>query len=253
MPSLEAWKIIVISGLIFIAGVVDSIAGGGGLISLSTYYAFGFPPVYVLGNNKFGSTFGTLSAIRVYVKNRNYELKSAMASASFALLGSVIGARISLYCSDYYFRHFLLFALVVIGFLTLKEKNLHVGKRKQGAALYLLSSIIGLFSGMYDGFFGPGTGMFLTLAFTSVLGLEPLEACGNVKIVNFSSNIAALCVYVAGGNIIYSLGICCALSSILGNYVGAKIATKGGGRVVRHFVFIVLILLFVNVLMSIVK
>ena len=250
MISLSFLQLSILVVLIFFAGFVDSVAGGGGLISLASYSYFGLPPVIALGNNKFGPTFGTAFAMYSYIKAGLVIWKSALFSALFALLGSLIGASLALHYSDYYFRYMMLILLPVIGFFILRKKELYKGKRRSGKAEIIIASLIGALIGTYDGFFGPGTGMFLTLAFSALLGYDTLNSCANTKVINFSSNVAALVTFILNGTIIYSIGIPCAIASILGNSAGAHYAIKGGGKAVRPMVLFVLLLLMINIISS---
>lgn len=250
MIELSLIQLIVLVVLIFLAGVVDSIAGGGGLISLGSYTLMGLPPVYALGNNKFGSTFGTAFAMASYIKAGCVIWKSALSSAVSALIGSLIGAQLALRYSDYYFRYMMILLVPVIGIMIMRKKELYRGPLREGLPAISIAALTGLVVGCYDGFFGPGTGMFLTLAFSAFLGYDTLSCCGNTKIVNFSSNIAALVTFILNGTIIYSIGIPCAVASILGNTTGAQIAIRGGGKAVRPMVLVVLLLLLVNIVSS---
>lgn len=250
MIELSLLQMSVLVLLVFLAGVVDSIAGGGGLISLGSYSLMGLPPVYALGNNKFGSTFGTAFAMVSYVRAGCVIWKSALSSAVSALVGSLVGAQLALRYSDYYFRYMMLLLVPVIGFMILRKKEIYRGPLREGLPAVAIASVTGLAVGCYDGFFGPGTGMFLTLAFSAFLGYSTLSCCGNTKIVNFSSNVAALITFILNGTIIYSIGIPCAIASILGNTVGARIAIRGGGKAVRPMVLVVLLLLLINIISS---
>ncbi len=250
MIDLALWQYALLFFLIFIAGFIDSIAGGGGLVSLASYYAMGLPPVYALGNNKFASTFGTLSATWEYMKNRSIFYPAALTAAGFSFAGSLLGANIALRFSDYYFRYLMLILVPVIAFLTLRKKELFIGSRKEGKSLLIIAAATGFAIGIYDGFFGPGTGTFLTLAFTALMGFDVLTACGNTKLVNLCSNIAALVTFILNGNIIYSIGIPCVVASILGNLTGAHVSIKGGGRIVKPILIVALILLMGNIIYS---
>lgn len=247
---MEVYKIAILSALVFLAGIIDSISGGGGLISLSAYSFMGLPPIYALGTNKFGSTFGTAFALGEYVSKHDVLWRLAISSAVSSFLGSLIGARMAIIWSNYYFRYLLLLILPVTAIMLLKSKTIYRGKERCGIPAYAIAIAIGLAVGIYDGFFGPGTGMFLTLGFSAFLGLDILKACGNAKLVNFSSNVAALITYIIHGNIYYYIGIPCAIASILGNTIGANLATREGIKVVRPMVILVLFLLMANLISS---
>lgn len=250
MLNLEIWQYALLFFLIFLAGFVDSIAGGGGLISLPAYYALGLPPIYALGNNKFSSTFGGAIAFYEYQKNGNVIWRLALTGAAFSIIGSAVGSQIALRFSDVYLKYLLVFVIPVLAIVTLKKKNLKATRNISTSHKIILTAVIGLVVGCYDGFFGPGTGMFLTIAFTTIVGLDTLDACGNTKLMNFSSNIAAFTTFVINGNIYYSIGIPCMLCSIIGNMIGAKLAIKGGDRIVRPVLIAVLVLLLGNILIS---
>lgn len=231
--------------LIFTAGLVDSIAGGGGLISLAAYSVFGLPPHMALGTNKFSSSFGTTIAAARYVRAKDVVWKTAVAAALFSGIGSILGARLVLILEPRVVSLLMLVLTPALAVFVLVNKNLGKTAREVPPARALgMAVLLGLVVGCYDGFFGPGTGMFLTLGFTVLVGLEITQACGNTKIVNLASNIGALAVFIINGQVDYAVAIPCALASIAGNYVGAGLAIKNGAKVVRPFFIIVLALLF---------
>lgn len=250
MVTLSYLQYFMLFSLVFLAGFIDSIAGGGGLISLPAYYAVGLPPIYVLGNNKFSSTFGGGFALYEYAKKGHIVWRLAALGAVCAIIGSAIGAQIALRFSDYYLKYLLICVIPVIAVITLKKKNLKSERSLSNTQMLVITAILGLVIGCYDGFFGPGTGMFLTLGFTILVGLDTLDACGNTKLMNFSSNVAALVTFMINGNVYYKIGIPCLIFSITGNKLGAKMAIKGGDKVVRPILVVVLILLLGNILMS---
>ncbi len=250
MISLSPLQYAVLFFLVFLAGFIDSIAGGGGLISLPAYYAVGLPPIYVLGNNKFSSTFGGALALYEYGRKGHIVWRLALIGAACAMIGSAIGAQIALRFSDYYLKYLLVCVIPVIAVITLKKKSLKSEKRLSDTKTMVITALLGLFIGCYDGFFGPGTGMFLTLGFTLLVGLDTLDACGNTKLMNFSSNVAALVTFMVNGNVYYRIGIPCLIFSMTGNKLGAMMAIKGGDRVVRPLLVVVLFLLLGNILLS---
>ncbi len=233
--------------LIFLAGFVDSIAGGGGLVSLSAYYAYGLDPITALSNNKFSSTCGTLFSVMNYARNRSIIISSVIPGAIAALIGSFIGSYFAILFSDYYFRIFLIIMIPLVTLLTLKkkgeERERRFEKRKERIIIFSFSLLIG----MYDGFFGPGTGMFLTLAF-SFIGFKMLESAASSRVINFSSNVVALAVFLFNGSVDVELGIPCALCSIAGNTLGSTLAIRLDSRIIRPMLIVVLILLYVEVL-----
>ena len=245
---IDGSVLLLILPLIFLAGFIDSIAGGGGLISLASYYAAGIPGVAVLGTNKFSSTFGTLVSVLAYGRNGSIRWPLAAAASAFTIIGSHIGARLALACSDRILSYLLLIALPFLTLLVLLPRRTRPSWIS-GKALYSLSSVLALLTGLYDGFFGPGTGMFLTIGF-SYLGFSLLESAGITKVINAASNISALVTFIASGSVIYWIGIPAALFSILGNALGSRFAIKHGDRAIKPLLIAVIAILYADIIMT---
>jgi len=244
-------KILTITVLTFIAGFVDSIAGGGGLISLPSYLLVGLPSHAALGTNKFSSTAGTFTATVRFVKNKQIHLRSAVIAALAALVGSFCGARLALSFDEKFLKWMLVILLPFIALFILTRKNFGEENKISSVSvkkISLLAALIGFVIGAYDGFFGPGTGSFLILGFTGILGLDLATASGNTKIVNLASNVAAIITFLFGGAVVFALGIPAAIGGILGNWLGSGLAIKNGARIIRPMFIVVLTLLFGKVL-----
>lgn len=232
--------------LVFLAGLVDSVAGGGGLISLPAYLVAGLPPHMATATNKCSSTFGTMLTTVRYLKHGHVHVRSALLSAAFSLLGSWLGARLNMVLPEQYLYYFLLCALPVIAVFLLLKRDFGAESRidrLSPAALLARCAAIALAIGVYDGFFGPGTGTFLVIALTGLCGFDLLTASGNAKVMNLSSNVAAFVTFAVGGNILWALGVPAALVGIAGQYVGSGLALKNGARVIRPMFLVVLVLL----------
>lgn len=235
---------------VFIAGAVDAIAGGGGLISIPAYMAAGLPPHFVLGNNKFSSCFGTLFATWRYIQHRLSDLPVALLSAACALVGSFAGTRTVLLLDPAFLRYVLIVLVPLITLFTLLNKRL--GQNNHAARLPLrrrlvLASLASLVIGFYDGFFGPGTGSFLILFYTAVLHYDFVSANANTKVVNLASNVAALVVFLWHGKVLLAIGIPAAVCGIAGNLLGARVVLKRGPAVIRPIFLLVLAILFVKI------
>ena len=157
--------------------------------------------------------------------------------------------------NEKYLKYCLMIILPIVAVFMLFNRNFgfqehekEISKKK----LYFYSVIIGLIIGAYDGFFGPGTGTFLVLAFTGLLGLNIITASGNAKLVNLASNFSALIVYIINGKVMFSIGIPAAICAIAGNYLGAYLAIKSGAKVIRPIILLVVGLLFVKVISSLI-
>lgn len=183
-----------------------------------------------------------------FVKNKSYNLTSAIPSIVFAFIGSAIGSKIAVCLDVKILQYILVGGVPVIAVVIFKKKNLSSIKPKKlsKARIIILSSVIGLFIGGYDGFFGPGTGTFLILAYTSILGLDLLTSMGNAKLVNLTSNIASFIVFAIEGKILFSIGIPATLCAIAGHYIGSSVAIKNGQKVIRPMLVLVLTLLLIK-------
>ena len=251
MPQPTLTTYLLICPILFLAGLIDSVAGGGGLISLPAYLLAGLPPHVATATNKCSSTFGTMLATARYLRHGHLHKQSAALSVVCALTGSWLGARLNLWLPESVLYWVLLGALPVIAIVLLFKKELGNCDRTGNYSprvLLLRVGVIALAIGCYDGFFGPGTGTFLMIALTGLCGFDLLTASGNTKVINLSSNLAAFVTFAFSGNILWALGIPAALCNIAGNYVGSGLALTKGAKVIRPMFFVVLALLFGTVL-----
>jgi uncharacterized membrane protein YfcA len=168
-----------------------------------------------------------------------------------AFPGSYLGARLILIIDEEYLRYLLLFILPIIAILVIRSKQFGETDRTDKYSkfqIFALSVITGFIIGAYDGFFGPGTGTFLILVYTSLIGFNLATASGNTKVVNLASNIGALITFIVMGKVVYAIGIPAAITGILGNWIGAGLAVKRGAKIIRPVFIFVVILLFLKLL-----
>ena len=241
-------QLLIVCPLVFLAGFVDSVAGGGGLISLPAYLMAGLPVHLAAGTNKLVAGTGTLAASITYFKSGKVRLRPALTAGIFAMLGSALGTELAALVSERCLHTLLLVALPCVAlFLTLRKdfgKAPPASVERSVKRELLISAAIGLLLGCYDGIIGPGTGTFMLMCFTAFLSMDMLSGSGCAKLANLASNIAAATVWILNGKILWALVLPAALSSILGNRLGAKFALRGGSSRVRSMVFVVLALLF---------
>ncbi len=228
---------------------MDSIAGGGGIVTLPAYYVCGLPPHIALGTNKFVSSTGATVASVRYLKNKCFHLPSLLVAVVMALIGSALGAKLSLVLSERVLKGFLIIALPLLAIFILKNKNSGGGQPKDLSKkkVLLLSAAAGLVIGAYDGFFGPGAGTFFLIFFNVIIGFDVLTSCGNAKIVNWASNSAAFVMFLVSGSVNLSLGLPALIFSISGSYIGSGIAIKKGAGAVRPMMIFVLCLLLLKI------
>lgn len=243
------WALILICGGVFLAGFVDAIGGGGGIISVPVYLFAGLPAHFALGTNKLSSCIGTAASTLRYIKNGYVNWFLALPSILLALLGAHLGTRLQLLVAEKYLEYVLLAVLPLVALFLLKKKNLpeQAGQISPWAQRSIVWSA-SLLVGTYDGFYGPGTGTFLLLIFCHLGKMDLRTASGNVKLVNLSSNIGALAASLMAGKVLLPVGLLAAAFSVAGHYLGAGLTIRNGSRIVRPVILVVLLLLAAKVL-----
>lgn len=242
-------QFLIVCPLTFLAGFVDAIAGGGGLISLPAFYIAGLPIHSVLGTNKMSSCMGTSVATFIYARKGFIPWKQCIFYVVCALLGSGLGASIALLISAELFTIIMVIILPVIAFYVMRKRTFAGDKEPYPLKKTILIGMASAFTiGLYDGFYGPGTGTFLLLLLTGVAHMKLSEANGVTKVINLSTNVAALAVFLVNGVVLVPLGLVAGAFNILGNFLGARSFVKGGVKVVKPIMMIVLIVFFIRVL-----
>ncbi|KXG76670.1 TSUP family transporter [Thermotalea metallivorans] len=234
-------KIIYLCFFGFLAQFIDSIAGGGGLISIPALFAFGIPPHFALGTNKFGAMFGTVSSSIGFIQSKNIHIPLLKYMIPCTIIGAILGVNTVLMIDQKILSGIILILLVVVCLYTVFKKDLGSKDRFSGMNTknILIGCTIAFGLGFYDGFFGPGTGSFLIFSFITFLGFDFLLSCGNGKVLNAFSGIASFIVFALHGKVIYSVGIPLALSMILGAIVGTKLAIRKGAKLIKPLFLIV--------------
>lgn len=245
------WVVLLIWVGVFIASFMDAIGGGGGIISLPAYLLAGLPIHFALGTNKLSACIGTVASTVRYVKNGYVNWLLAIPSMGLALIGAHLGTKLQLSVDEKYLKVVLLFVLPVIAVILLKKKDLPeewrpLNEWTRRAIIWASSLAIGI----YDGFYGPGTGTFLLLAFCYLGKIDVRTASGNVKLVNLSSNVSALLTSLAAGKVLVPLGLTAAVFSISGQYLGAGLTMKNGSKIVRPVILFVILLLAGKILLE---
>lgn len=244
--SISIQSMIFLCAMVGLAGFVDASAGGGGLISLPAYFFVGIPPHIALGTNKFSSSCGTLLAVVKFWRSGVVELRAAGLAAAGSFLGSAAGARIALYLSAQTIRTMLLIFLPCAAAIIFMNRRLGDENRSADLSRRRFSALafaIGLLIGGYDGLIGPGTGTFAIIAFSLLMRFDLRSASGNAKILNIVSNITSLATFAAAGAINYRLALPAAACGIVGNYLGAACALRGGAKFIRPMMLAVLALM----------
>lgn len=253
--GVAPWGLAVICVLVFLAGYVDSIAGGGGLISLPAYMIVGLPTHAAIATNKLGSAMGTLVATWHYAKSGFIQVKLAIPCVIFAILGSVLGSNLVLMVSDFALKICLLVILPLTAIYVMRSKSLGNDKVSTLSAkkTAVICSAIAFVIGAYDGFYGPGTGTFLMLLLSGLAQLRLDASAGITKAINLTTNLAALAVFLYHGQVMIFLGLLAGVFSIAGNYVGSHQFTSKGSSVAKPITIVVLIIFLAKVIYDLVS
>ena len=229
----------------FLAGWVDAVVGGGGLIQLPALLIGlpdSTPPATILGTNKISSVWGTATSSVTYAIKLRPDWRTIVPLVIASAAGSALGAQLARFLPRDYFTPIVLVALVVVGVYTWRRPELGLVSRRKhdGHAHYGRTAAIGLGVGAYDGFLGPGTGSFFVILLVGVLGYGFLEASAKAKIANLVTNLSAIAVFAASGSILWVLGLVMGAANLVGGLLGARTAISRGNAFIRRVFLVVL-------------
>ena len=240
---------LIICPLLFLAGMVDAIGGGGGLISLPAYLIAGVPAHAAIATNKLSSCCGTSLATWRFIRAGLVNFRLAVPAVIAAIIGSSIGANLSLRVPEKIMIYILTGILPIAVFLVLNKKLFNDSGTDEitlDKRTYLTASISAFIIGMYDGFYGPGTGTFLIIAFTVFAKLSIKTANAQAKVINLTTNITSLCIFLFNGQVFFLLGIIAAICNMAGGYIGAGLIMTNGAKIVKPSILFVLVLLAIK-------
>ena len=249
--ELTAQMFLVVCPLLFLAGFVDAIGGGGGLISLPAYLLAGLPYQVAVGCNKLSATCGTVLTAARFLKNGFINIKLSIPTIFAAIAGSSIGAKLMLQMDNSFMQTLLLVLLPVTAVIVMHPKlfrdNPH-GQLKLDAKTWITAITVALVMGFYDGFYGPGSGTFMIIAFTIFAKMSLPQANAQTKVINLTTNITSLTILLMEGSVLLPLGLAGAVCNMTGSFLGTGIAIKNNTRITRPVILLVMILLFVKIL-----
>ena len=249
--QLKPETFLIVCPLLFLAGFVDSIGGGGGLISLPAYLFAGLPVHMAIATNKLSSACGTSLAAARFIRKGLVNFRLAIPSVAAAVLGASLGAKLSLMMSEAVMKYILFAVLPAAAFFVLNRHLFQDSGKKEAAAdrKTVIVCIVSAFAiGMYDGFYGPGTGSFLIIAFTVFAGMAVSAANAQAKVINLTSNVTSLAVFLFNGQVLIPLGLAAAVCNMAGSWIGSGLALSKGTKIVRPVIMLVLLLLLIKIL-----
>ena len=245
---LDPLILLSLTGVGLLAGFVDAVAGGGGLIGIPALLFVGLPPVAALATNKVQGACGTAMAVVTYWRRGFIDIRALALSVLVTLCGSVIGALIVKRLDVSILTTLVPIALIAIALYFLFAPNLSDTDKHARLPFARFVPLMGFCLGFYDGIFGPGTGSFMTIGFVTLFGLGLTRATGHTKLLNLTSNLAALLVFIPSGDVLWPAAIAMAIGQVAGGYIGARTGIRYGAKLIRPLVVVVSIILALKLL-----
>lgn len=230
------------------AGCIDAIAGGGGLITLPALLWAGVPAHMALGTNKLQGTAGSLSASLHFVRIGAVEFDRFWPAVLASLVGGAIGAGVVQLINPSFLRGVIPWLLIGIAIYMLLAKRVGQVEKHRRVGILGFAGTVGLGVGVYDGFFGPGTGTFFALGCVALLGMTLPKATAHAKVLNLASNVASLALFIAGGKVLWVPGLVMACGQFMGAQVGARLVVRGGAGLIRAVVVVVSVAMAIRLL-----
>ncbi|GAB5505214.1 MAG: TSUP family transporter [Rhizobiaceae bacterium] len=250
MPEFAFDIVLLLIFAALLAGFMDSIAGGGGLITIPVLLIAGFSPVEALGTNKLQGLFGSGSATIAFAAKGHVDLRSQLPSALFAFIGSVLGATLATVLPGKILQAAMPFLLIAIALYFVLKPDLDDVDRASRITPFMFGLIIPPLIGIYDGVFGPGTGSFFMLAFVALAGYGVLKATAHTKLLNFASNCGGFIAFAIAGAVVWKIGLLMGVAQFVGARIGAYVAMRAGARIIKPLLISVSLILAVRLLLG---
>ena len=251
--DLSIITFLIVCPLTFLGGFVDAVAGGGGLISLPAYMIAGLPVHNAIATNKLSSGMGTTVATYRLASLGYIPWRKAALCIVMATIGSSTGAKLALMVDADLFKKLMLVIIPATAIYVMRNKNMDEPKEPLADRKTVIrASLVALLIGVYDGFYGPGTGTFLILLLSGFAHISLKESNGIAKSINLTTNLSSLAVYLMNGKVIILLGLAGGLFGIAGNYIGVTFFKNKGAKAVRPLMIVVLVIFFIKILTEII-
>lgn len=233
-----------------VAGLVDAIAGGGGLVSIPALLWAGLPPIETLATNKLQASFGSFTATMNYARHGLVNWRKLAPSVALTFVGSALGALAVQSLSTQILERLIPLLLILMAVYFLFSPKISDEDRHHLIGHGLFGISVGAGVGFYDGFFGPGTGSFFTLGFVMLLGYGLTRAIAGAKLLNFTSNFAALLVFAVSGNLIWAVGLAMGAGQLVGSLIGSHMAIRHGASLIKPILVAVCIAVSLKLLLD---
>ncbi|MFW2438858.1 MAG: TSUP family transporter [Arenicellales bacterium] len=246
--SIELITLLLLTGVF--AGTLDSIAGGGGLIAFPILLSTGINPLQALATNKLQGSFGTTTAALHFLRHGEIDHEGMIFAIVCTFVGAMLGALAVSHIDSRLLMTFIPVLLIANALYFLFSPRVGDVERHRRISMGTFSVIFGAGLGFYDGFFGPGTGAFFALAFVTMLGFSLKQATAHSKVLNMTSNLAALLFFILGGHVVWSIGLVMGAGQVIGASIGAHLVIKRGTALIRPLLVIVSIALTVKLVVA---
>lgn len=241
---------LILFSVAFVAGLIDTIAGGGGLLTIPALLYVGIPPATALATNKLQGTFGSFTAATYFIRKKMVSIKEMKLMIILTFLGAALGGFALLQIDASILKHVIPVLLIIIGFYFLFSPNIGSMDKEKRISVILFSFTLAFGVGFYDGFFGPATGSFFAIGFIALLGFNLTKATAHAKVLNFVSNISSLCFFMFFGKIYWSIGLCMGAGQMCGALIGAKLVLKNGPKIIRPIIVIISFAISIKLFLS---
>lgn len=245
---LDIWVLLALGGVGIIAGFVDAVAGGGGLIGVPALLSAGLSPVAALATNKAQSVVGTIAAAYAFWRNGFVALRTLIPGIVCAFIGSYVGAIVVKSIDTSALTVAVPVAVIAVALYFTFSPSIKDVDRAARLDFRIFVPVMGFLIGFYDGIFGPGTGSFFMLGFVALFGLSATRASAHTKVLNVTSNLAALVLFIPSGDVLWPVAIVMAIGQLIGGYLGALTGIRFGAKIIRPLVIIVSIALATKLL-----
>lgn len=250
MLEIDALTLLLLAMAGGMAGFVDAIAGGGGLITIPALLATGMPPVSALATNKLQSSFGALTATRTFWRAGLIDLRPMRLAIGLTFIGSAAGALLIQQLDASQLSQLLPYLLICFALYFGFSPRVSDQDSKRRLSMAIFAVTAAPLIGFYDGFFGPGTGSFFAIAFVALAGMNIRRATANTKLLNFTSNIASLLFFILGGHVVWLAGLVMACGQLVGARLGAGMVLSKGSRLVRPLLVITALTISIKLLVA---
>ncbi|WP_196259489.1 TSUP family transporter [Pelagibacterium limicola] len=246
---LDLWVLFALGGVGVVAGFVDAVAGGGGLIALPALLSVGLSPVAALATNKAQSVVGTFTAAFTFWRGGFVALKTMIPGIAFTFVGSYIGALVVKAIDTSALSVAVPVAVIAVALYFSFSPSIKDVDSTARLKFAIFVPVVGFIIGFYDGLFGPGTGSFFMLCFVALFGLSATKASAHTKVLNVTSNLAALALFIPAGDVLWPAAIAMAIGQLIGGYFGALTGIRFGAKVIRPLVIAVSVILAIRLLL----